>query len=56
MSLKFSSLRGNRLSVGKSIERCGSREIVSPKTPSSDRILRLGVFMRFKMLLRKVVW
>lgn len=53
MALKFTDLQGKKLHVGHSIQRCGKREIDSPKTANSNRILNLDIIMRFKLFILK---
>lgn len=53
MALKFSDLSNKRLYVGSSMRRRGKREIDSPKTSNSERILYLKPIMRFKLFILK---
>lgn len=56
MALKFSNLRGRYLHVGTNISRRGKREIDTPKTLNSNRVLCLSFSMRFKLFLLKCMY
>lgn len=51
MALKFSNLNDKKLYVGSSMQRRGKREIDSPKTINSERVLYLKPIMRFKIFI-----
>ena len=53
MALRFSNLNENILYIGSSMQRRGKREIDSPKTVNSERILYLKPIMRFKFFILK---
>lgn len=51
MALKFSNLKLFRLNIGATIHRRGEREICTPKTKNSYRILKIHLIMRFKLFI-----
>ncbi len=56
MALKFNDLNGFYLHIGTSICRRGNREINTPKTKNSDRIIKLNLIMYFKLLILKCMY
>lgn len=45
MALKFNDLRGNLVSINKSIQRKGKRLLDTPKNASSDRCVKIDMFL-----------
>lgn len=56
MALKFSDLKGNYLSINKSIERRGKRNIDLPKTKNSIRNIKISYLLVFKIFVLKCIY
>lgn len=50
MALKFGDLRGFYISVNKNIQRKGKRFLDTPKNRSSNRIIKIDIFLYFDLL------